>query len=248
MAGYQILAGVDHWKPSIETFQKNHTGSKTILEDIRTVSSATLLQMAGSSEIDVIIGGPPCQGFSVAGDMDPKDPRNSLFKEFVRMVSDIKPQWFVMENVTGLLVSKTSSGDDVSTIIQKEFENAGYRVQQRVLMAADYGVPQKRRRVRFMGTNGKSPIEFPFPTHSEEPKVTIDGTRLEKWVPVSKVLIEKDKVDKKYFHSQRMIDGFVQRKKKHVANGMGFGWQLSIWTSHHLLFPRGTGRMETMLW
>jgi DNA (cytosine-5)-methyltransferase 1 len=226
MAGFQILLGIDILKPCIETFSKNHTNSQAICDDIRQISTKTILKTIENSSVDVIIGGPPCQGFSMAGERDPNDPRNSLFREFVRIVGDIKPSWFVMENVTGLLISKTAAGDEVSRIIMEEFTRVGYKVEKKILMSADYGVPQKRKRVIFIGTKTGLPVEYPQPTHAEEPYVTVQGKQIDRWVPVSEVLLAEDAVDKRYFHTQRMIDGFVQRKKKHLANGNGFGWQI----------------------
>lgn len=226
MAGFRVLLGIDHCKPCVETFRENHRGVKAIEADIRTVEASSVMKILDGEKVDVIVGGPPCQGFSVAGDMDPNDPRNSLFREFVRIVKNVQPKWFVMENVTGLLISKTSAGDNVSTIITDEFRRIGYSVERKILISADYGVPQKRKRVIFIGTNTGNPIQFPEPSHSEEPYITVQGREISRWVPVSKVLLNEDEVDKRYFHSQRMIDGFVERKKKHTANGNGFGWQI----------------------
>jgi len=226
MAGYRVLLGIDNCKACVETFQKNHKGAKVMQEDIRGIDSEKVMNLIDGAVVDVIVGGPPCQGFSVAGERDPNDPRNSLFREFVRIVKNVGPKWFVMENVTGLLVSKTTSGEDVSTIITGEFTRIGYEVEKRVLMSADYGVPQKRKRVIFIGTNTGIPINFPQPTHAEKPYVTLEGNYVERWVPVSKVVLDENNVGKSYFHSQKMIKGFVERKKKHLANGNGFGWQI----------------------
>lgn len=115
-----------------------------------------------------MIGGPPCQGFSLSGNRDKSDPRNSLFMEFIRCVKELQPKFFVMENVPGLLSMKTAKGQKVSEIIKAEFRAIGYKVAYDVLNAADFGVPQTRERVFFIGVKEgipycKSEI-FPKPT------------------------------------------------------------------------------------
>lgn len=162
----------------------------------------------------------------MAGRRDTKDPRNSLFMEFVRIVEGIKPKFFVMENVPGILTMKTANGEIVKDIILKELERIGYKVHPpKKLLAADYGVPQKRKRVLFIGTKTSKEIKFPEPTHSKDPIKRSDGTMTRRWVPVSSVLIPKDKVNKSFFHSQKMIDGFNKRKLANSKNGKGFGAQ-----------------------
>ena len=120
--------------------------------------------------IDVVIGGPPCQGFSIAGNIGRKfidDPRNRLFKEFVRVVKVIKPKFFVMENVARLYNHK--KGETRNEII-KDFQKLGYKVECKILNSADFGVPQVRRRVIFIGTMG---IDIKFPTKNTEKYVSV---------------------------------------------------------------------------
>lgn len=226
MAGFEVILGIDHFEPAIDTFRKNHPKAVSLKEDIRTVDSEKIKSLIGNQRVDVIVGGPPCQGFSMAGERDPHDPRNALFKEFVRIVDQLKPNWFVMENVTGILVSKTANGERVSDIIKSEFSSIGYRVEFKTLLSADYGVPQKRKRVIFIGTRTGHKIEFPMPTHSEIPYISIDERKIKRWVPVSSVLLSHDEVEEVYFHSQKMIDGFLKRKANNTKNGKGFGWQI----------------------
>lgn len=101
-AGFNIVAANDIWKSAGETFVANHPNTKYIIEDIAKITGNDMLQDTGflKSDIDVIIGGPPCQGFSTLGNRFIDDPRNRLFREYVRMVNDIKPKIFVMENVS----------------------------------------------------------------------------------------------------------------------------------------------------
>ena len=112
---------------------------------------------------DIIIGGPPCQGFSVCvkDACDPKDPRNSLFVEFIRMGKIFNPKVMVMENVPNIAKAKTQSGERVVDILKSEFEKLGYNVYQDILTASDYGVPQMRQ--RFVLIASKQELKDPFP-------------------------------------------------------------------------------------
>jgi DNA (cytosine-5)-methyltransferase 1 len=198
---------------------------KAICGDIREISVGQIKEAISNQVVDIVVGGPPCQGFSMAGRRDAKDPRNSLFMEFVRVVNGLKPKFFVMENVPGILTAKTEKGKLVKEIILEEFKKIGYRVEVRKLHAADYGVPQKRKRVLFTGTNTNKPIRFPEPTHFSKSYRKLDGTMTKKWVSVSEVLLPKEKVDKSFFHTQKMIDGFKRRKIANEKRGKGFGAQ-----------------------
>lgn len=228
LAGFNILAANEKEKDFTKTYELNHSKSKIFTGDIREISVKKFKDECGidGKKVDVIIGGPPCQGFSLAGRRDQNDPRNSLFMEYVRFVKDLKPKFFVMENVPGLLSMKTISGKKVSEIIEKEFERIGYKIRVKKLVAADYGVPQIRKRVIFIGTNTGKKITFPPITHTKAPVPKYDGSMTKKWVGVGTVLLPKNKVNEKYFHSKKMIEGFIKRKEKNIENGRGFGWQI----------------------
>ncbi len=213
MAEFEVILGIDHIPLFCETFEKND--HKAICKDIRKVSVEDIRKAIGDKKVDVVVGGPPCQGFSMAGRRDSKDPRNSLFMEFVRIVDGLKPKFFVIENVPGILTMKTGNGILVKDIILEEFEKIGYKVHPpKKLLAADYGVPQKRRRVFFIGTNTTKKIIFPKPTHSKE-----------NWIPVSKVLLPKQEVEEIFFHGPKMIEGFFRRLAKNKQKGCGWGAQ-----------------------
>ena len=249
MSGYHTLLGLDSVGIFVESFKHNHRHAAAICDDIRQVSVDDIRAVTGNTTVDVVSGGPPCQGFSMAGRRDTKDPRNSLFMEFVRIVDGLKPKYIIMENVRGILSMKNAGGEPVIDIILKEFERIGYRVVPRTVLAADYGVPQKRKRVIFIGTNTGDPIEFPRQTHinprlKKNDMLFDDG--LEPWVPVKKVLLDKDNVEKNYFHSPRMIEGFLKRKEKHTSKGNGFGWQILHPTNHHIPYRQDTGRTVPM--
>ncbi len=161
-AGYDVLAGIDVWKDALITYQANHTNSKAIQADLMTLRPEEVSKTIGTKSVDVIIGGPPCQGFSIAGKRIIDDERNKLYKSFVRMVEYFKPRAFIMENVPNIL----SMGDGIiRDSIINDFEKLGYKVSTKVLLASNYGVPQNRRRAVFVGLlNGK---EFIFPEVQE---------------------------------------------------------------------------------
>jgi DNA (cytosine-5)-methyltransferase 1 len=225
-AGFDVVWANDHIPVFCETYRRNHPKTLVFCGDIREINADKIKNDISGRNVDVVIGGPPCQGFSIAGRRDINDPRNSLFMEFVRMVDGLKPKYFVMENVPGILTMATAKNENVVEIIEKEFEKIGYKMKYKKLRAADYGVPQKRQRVIFIGTNTGKPISHPIPTHSEKPFVTVNGNKIEKWVPVKSMLLPKNKVEKKFFHTQKMIEGFVKRKARNSKNGHGFGWQI----------------------
>ena len=161
-AGFEIIMGNDINKNMIEAFKLNHPKSLAICEDISKININKILKEMGikSNEISVIIGGPPCQGFSTVGNRKEDDPRNRLFYEFVRFVREIKPKMFVMENVPGILTMKKG---EVKKIIEKKFKDLGYKINIQMLQAENYGVPQRRKRVFFVGNLFNKDFEFPKP-------------------------------------------------------------------------------------
>lgn len=170
MAGVNIPLAVEIDEWASETYKFNHKETKVITEDITKVKDLGKL-VDGDIEIDGIIGGPPCQGFSLSGNRDKKDPRNSLFMEFVRFVEHFKPRFFVMENVTGILSMKTQNNDSVKELILEQFTRAGYNVEIYTLNAAEYGVPQSRVRVFFIGLRD----DIPYSREKMEPKGFLFG-------------------------------------------------------------------------
>lgn len=160
-AGFDVLLGIDNWKDALSTFSYNHHNSETICADLMTLDAKDVQGVIGERRVDVIIGGPPCQGFSVAGKRIIDDDRNKLYKSFVRMVAHFKPRAFVLENVPNIL---TMGDGIIKRAIIADFESLGYTVVNKVLLASDYGVPQNRRRAIFVGMlNGKE-YSYPLPT------------------------------------------------------------------------------------
>lgn len=168
--GFTPEFSLEVWKPALETHKANYPKVPVWDCDIRTVENDRLVPYKG--KVDVIVGGPPCQGFSTIGKRLIKDPRNELVFEFVRFVKEIKPKVFLMENVRGLL---SSDKGKTKAAIELEFSSIGYKVVSQVLCAADYGVPQKRYRLFFIGVRNDlvSTPSFPKKTHCPEEYNTV---------------------------------------------------------------------------
>lgn len=160
-AGFDILLGIDAWEDAITTFNYNHKNSKGLCADLSTLNPKDIVSQLDGKSVDVIIGGPPCQGFSVAGKRIVDDERNKLYKNFVRFVEFFKPKAFMMENVPNIL---SIGGGIVRDAIVKDFSDLGYKVVYKILIAADYGVPQNRRRTFFVGFMNGNEFTFPLPT------------------------------------------------------------------------------------
>lgn len=162
-AGFQQLLSVEMESDYCKTYRTNFPHHQLLQKDLTTLTEQDLINCLNGQAVDLIIGGPPCQGFSMAGKIGrtfTDDPRNHLFKEFVRIVKIVQPYFFVMENVARLYTH--NSGKTRIEIIQA-FQNIGYSVECKILSAADFGVPQIRSRVIFIGRRDKGKISFPEP-------------------------------------------------------------------------------------
>jgi DNA (cytosine-5)-methyltransferase 1 len=188
MAGFRIVLALDSDKYCARTYTHNFPDAKFILKDIQKTSVKELKEALGGNKPDIIIAGVPCQGFSVAGRRMIDDPRNVLYKDYVRIVAGIRPKWISMENVVGLLSMKTVNGTLVSDEIVEDFHRIGFRVGYKVLNAADYGVPQLRHRVLFIGNRVKERITFPAATHSSTPQRTLEDKVLMPYTSVSEAI------------------------------------------------------------
>ena len=165
-AGVNVVVGIDSWQDAINTFNFNHKNSKGLCKDLSKMQPQYIESELDGKTIDIIIGGSPCQGFSVAGKRIVDDERNKLYKNFVKFVAYYKPKAFVLENVPNIL----SIGDGlIRDSIVKDFSYLGYNVQYKVLMASDYGTPQNRRRAIFVGLLNE---KFEFPAKSVEKYTT----------------------------------------------------------------------------
>ena len=158
-AGFDVLLGIDNDKMALKTFEQNHRDSKTIFGDITNVDYEQIKSAIGDKKIHVIVGGPPCQGMSLSGPRKFDDPRNKLYLSFIRLVKEIQPSIFIVENVIGLV---SLFGGAIRDSIIREFESLGYTVQYKIMLASEYGVPQARRRVVFVGYK-HGQFEYPSP-------------------------------------------------------------------------------------
>lgn len=164
--GYRILLGVDNDKHALATFRKNFENAKVLNLDLSDERSMKVIKtVIGDNSVDVIIAGPPCQGFSLTGPRNFDDERNKLYLSVFKFVKEISPRAFVIENVPGLA---TLYGGKIRREIIRRFRKLDYNVASHVLCAADYGVPQMRKRIFFVGLRkdyGK--FTFPRKTHSK---------------------------------------------------------------------------------
>jgi DNA (cytosine-5)-methyltransferase 1 len=185
-SGIEICCGVEYNKTFAETLRKN-SGIPIIESDIKDVTLDTLLEISSikeKEEIDIIIGGPPCQPFSSAGNRRGlEDFRGNAIYEFIRMVKEINPKVFLLENVRGLLYSKLKSvPEDVKSdyekmigkkgsvlyLITNELSKLGYKISFSLFDTANYGVPQKRERLLIFGSRTGQEVPLPRPTHNEK--------------------------------------------------------------------------------
>jgi len=263
-SGFNIIASNDIWKTALDTY-KNNFDHDVIEGDI--VSGKTkqqILLKAKGKKIHCLIGGPPCQAYSISGLRDPTDPRGKLFNEYISLVKSLKPDYIVMENVKGILSvyqdrdnltetditklkkiyesiddlkSKIKTDKDdkdkkktyekqmkklkdevkqyqepVTDKIVKKLESCGYRVEFKTLNAANFGVPQKRERVIFIGTRyKKNQISHPSETHSNKKDTLLD------WKTVRQAIgyLEKKQEDKEINHVfSKHSDEMIEKIKK----------------------------------
>lgn len=160
-AGFKNVFSVEYDKKIALTYRKNFPSNILIEKDIKDISDKEIIQLVDNKNIDLVVGGPPCQGFSLAGKIGRNflsDDRNYLFLEFVRFVKIVRPKIFVMENVARML-----SHNKGNTIVEIEnkFKEIGYKVKYKVLQANDYGIAQKRQRIFVVGTSDNNTFEFP---------------------------------------------------------------------------------------
>ena len=160
-AGFKNLLAVEFNKDFAETYKKNFPRHNLIVDDIKNVTEQQIYDIIKNEKVDVIIGGPPCQGFSIAGNIGRNfidDDRNRLFKEFVRFVKIIKPRVFVLENVAAM--ERHDKGKTIKEIVSS-FKEIGYDIKYKVLNVVNFGVPQERRRIFIVGTLGENNFEYP---------------------------------------------------------------------------------------
>ena len=162
-AGYDVVLGVDYDDAALETFEMNHGNSTAMKLDLYDHNNidviVNFLSNKGINQLDVLIGGPPCQGFSIAGPRDMNDKRNRLYLAMVKLAERLHPKAVLLENVPGML--QTNNGIGAKRIIE-DFAQIGYQMVPKLLYAPDFGIPQIRKRVFFVGLKeGSEAFAFP---------------------------------------------------------------------------------------
>lgn len=165
MAGFKVLAGNDIFKAAGKTFESTHSGSRFLPGPIEALKIDDLLAATNlrPGELTVLAGGPPCQAYSIYNHRrGMRDPRATLFREYLRIVEGLRPKWIIIENVTGI---RSIGGGEAVRAIKESLTDLGYEVEDATLRAEDFGVAQERRRVVFIGNCEGIPISHPKPTY-----------------------------------------------------------------------------------
>ena len=210
-AGFNNIFSVDIEPSFCETYKTNFPKHNLIQKDISKLSNEEIKSLIGNQIIDVIIGGPPCQGFSMAGNIGRKfidDSRNQLFREFARIVEIVQPSYFVMENVARLFTH--NKGETKKEIIEL-FKKINYNVDCKVVNTADFGIPQVRNRVLFIGNRISNNIVFPTKTVDKPISIKEAIDKLPKLKSGEKSKIPNHISMK---HSEQMLE-----KMKYVSDG-----------------------------
>lgn len=210
-AGFNNIFSVDIEPSFCETYKTNFPKHNLIQKDISKLSNEEIKSLIGNQIIDVIIGGPPCQGFSMAGNIGRKfidDSRNQLFREFARIVEIVQPSYFVMENVARLFTH--NKGETKKEIIEL-FKKMNYNVDCKVVNTADFGIPQVRNRVLFIGNRISNNIVFPTKTGDKPISIKEAIDKLPKLKSGEKSKIPNHISMK---HSEQMLE-----KMKYVSDG-----------------------------
>jgi DNA (cytosine-5)-methyltransferase 1 len=215
-AGLNIIAGIDVWDKAINSYKKNFH-HQAICQDLTKLPPEKFDDMYNKEhkQVDLIVGGPPCQGFSIAGKRDTKDPRNSLFMEYVKYINYFNPKAFIMENVIGILSMKTEKNEKVIDIILSQL-NINYNCIVTKLYASDFEVPQNRRRTIIIGIRK----DLNIIPNEPEPILSVENR-----IPVKNILLPKNEVDLSYYLSEKALLGIQNKKNKAKENGTGFGAQ-----------------------
>jgi len=176
-AGYEIVWAIDINQDAVNSYKRN-VGEEIICDDLYRVDEKEIPQC------DFVIGGPPCQSFSLAGNRHSDDNRGRLVWRYIDIIKQLQPKGFLFENVTGLVSAKNSDGEKILPLLFKAFSDIGYNLSYKIVNAAEYGVPQLRKRVIIVGLKGfMNNFEFPETTHN------VDGSLgKKKYVSVKEAL------------------------------------------------------------
>lgn len=223
-AGFENIFSIDFDKNSRQTYKNNFPNHVLIEKDIKYLTEKEILELTKDKEVDIIIGGTPCQGFSMAGNIGRSfidDSRNHLFKEFARVVSILKPKFFIIENVARIY--NYNKGKTRKEIISL-FNKLGYEIECKILNSANYGVPQVRNRVFFIGNRLHLQNKFPEKTHDKNAQTTINNSKIKRWVTIKEAIGNLPKLKsgessnipnhEAMSHSEQMLN-----KMSYVSNG-----------------------------
>lgn len=202
-SGHEIIWANDNFDDAVNTYREN-IGDHIVLSDIENINTNEI------PEHDILIGGFPCQGFSVANmGRNSEDSRNKLYLYLLKVLGKHKPKYFLAENVKGILSLEKGK---VFEVILNDFDSIGYDVSYKLVNAADYGVPQKRQRVIIYGSRKdlNVDLEFPKPTHNE----TVNGSGLQAWLSIGEALSNIPDPD-----SNHNLDNHTYSKFKLKFNG-----------------------------
>lgn len=175
-AGFNLVYAIDIDKAAVDSYKKN-IDENIVLNDLFAIDITKL------PKANVVIGGPPCQSFSLVGKRDVHDNRSDLVWRYLEIIDYVHPEYFVFENVIGLKSAKTPKGSKVIDDLSEAFEKIGYTINIETLNAADYGVPQRRKRVIIVGSKYGKKFLFPETTHNEN---GVDGKQ--KWVSAEEAI------------------------------------------------------------
>jgi len=227
-AGFEVCVAIEHDWASAKTFKRNHPNALVINNDIKTVDAKKL-----GVKPDIVFGGPPCQGFSISNTQtrNKHNPKNYLFKEFIRFIRDLSPRWFLFENVEGIVGFNKGI---IVKHIEQCFIELGYSVKSDVICASDYGVPQNRNRFIMIGNRMK--IDFHFPTEQNK-KITVEeaisdlpelknGEMLEKGPYKS---VASDYAKRMRGKSEYSTQNFVSKNKDYVIERYSYIKQGQNW-------------------
>lgn len=213
-AGFKILLGIDNDSKALESFQKNHNGAKIICGDITKITFKNDIKpLVQNKKIDFIIGGPPCQGMSLAGNRELDDPRNKLYLSYLRILGEIRPKGFVIENVPGLV---SLFHGKIKNSILVRLKEMDYKVKFKVLTASDYGVPQRRKRVFFVGIRNDIDATFEFPKPIDD--IVTSKMALSDLPPLESVDYLGDKRQNYYTEPQNNYQKLMRKNSKYVYN------------------------------
>lgn len=204
---FEITYALDFDKYAVETYNANFE-HRAICDDIKNIDTSKI------DQFDLLLGGFPCQSFSTVNPTkNTNDDRANLYKELVNILKQKQPKYFICENVKGLMTLQ--KGEILKKVI-KEFKGVGYNVKYQLLLASNFGIPQKRERVFIVGIRKDIDVKYIFPkdTHSEQ-----ERRNSKKWEPLKSVIPQLAIENQKYYFSQKAVEG-MKNAKNNMKRGL----------------------------